>query len=49
MFGDMPAGMLSFCRSGANPIRPDEVLAKLRAAVVALQEPPPAQQIAQQG
>jgi 2-oxoglutarate ferredoxin oxidoreductase subunit alpha len=49
MFGDMPAGMLSFCRSGANPIRPDEVLAKLRAAVVALQEPPPAQQIVQQG
>jgi 2-oxoglutarate ferredoxin oxidoreductase subunit alpha len=49
MFGDVPAGMSSFCRSGANPIRPDEVLAKLRAAAIALQEPLPAQQITQQG
>jgi 2-oxoglutarate/2-oxoacid ferredoxin oxidoreductase subunit alpha len=49
MFAEPPAGLSSFCRSGANPIRPDEVVAKLRAAAIALQEPRPAQPIAQQG
>jgi 2-oxoglutarate ferredoxin oxidoreductase subunit alpha len=49
MFTDVPPGIVSFCRSGANPIRPDEVVAKLRAAAFALQEPPATQQLAPQG
>lgn len=43
MFVDVPPGVVSFCRSGANPIQPKEVVAQLRAAAVALQQP--AQQI----
>jgi 2-oxoglutarate ferredoxin oxidoreductase subunit alpha len=39
MFVDLPAGVTSFCRSGANPIQPSEVLAKLREASMALQMP----------
>jgi 2-oxoglutarate ferredoxin oxidoreductase subunit alpha len=46
MFTDVPAGVTPFCRSGANPIQPKEVLVKLRAAATALQHPPSAQQIA---
>ncbi|MBK7395670.1 MAG: 2-oxoacid:acceptor oxidoreductase subunit alpha [Myxococcales bacterium] len=39
MFTDVPAGVVPFCRSGANPIQPVEVLAQLRATAVALQAP----------
>ena len=39
MFVDVPAGVTAFCRSGANPIQPREVVAQLHAAVVALQHP----------
>ncbi|MBK6687163.1 MAG: 2-oxoacid:acceptor oxidoreductase subunit alpha [Deltaproteobacteria bacterium] len=28
---DLPKGLVSYCRSGANPIQPSEVLAKLKA------------------
>ncbi len=31
MFVDVPKGMKPFCRAGANPFRPSEVLAQLRA------------------
>ena len=40
MYVDVPAGVTSFCRSGANPIQPLEVVAKLREASMALQTPP---------
>ena len=46
MFVDVPPGVVSFCRSGANPIQPADVLTSLRAAAIALQSPPAAQQIA---
>jgi len=39
MYVDVPAGVVPFCRSGANPIMPGEVVAKLRNAAVALQQP----------
>ncbi len=39
MFTDVPASVVSFCRSGANPIQPQDVLAKLREAASALQQP----------
>ena len=32
-----PKGLRSFCRTGANPFRPAEVVATLREAVLALQ------------
>ena len=37
MFLDIPAGLRSFCRSGANPFQPSEVVARLREATLALQ------------
>ena len=37
MFVDVPHGIVPFARSGANPIQPVEVVAKLRAAALALQ------------
>ena len=33
MFVDVPPGVVSFARSGANPFRPEEVLARLREMV----------------
>lgn len=39
MFVDLPRGVSSFCRSGANPIQPREVVAQLHHAAVALQHP----------
>jgi 2-oxoglutarate ferredoxin oxidoreductase subunit alpha len=39
MFVDVPSGVTSFCRSGANPIQPKEVVAQLRHAAVSLQQP----------
>jgi 2-oxoglutarate ferredoxin oxidoreductase subunit alpha len=39
MFVDVPSGVVSFCRSGANPIQPKEVVAQLRNAAVSLQQP----------
>ncbi len=39
MFVDVPSGVTSFCRSGANPIQPREIVAQLHAAAVALQHP----------
>jgi 2-oxoglutarate ferredoxin oxidoreductase subunit alpha len=39
MFVDVPAGVTAFCRSGANPIQPREVVAQLHAAALALQHP----------
>jgi 2-oxoglutarate/2-oxoacid ferredoxin oxidoreductase subunit alpha len=46
MFTDVPASIVSFARSGANPIQPKEVLMQLRQAAVSLQHPPPGSQIA---
>jgi 2-oxoglutarate ferredoxin oxidoreductase subunit alpha len=40
MFIDLPAGVSSFCRSGANPFQPREVVALVRAAAVSSQRPP---------
>jgi 2-oxoglutarate ferredoxin oxidoreductase subunit alpha len=40
MFTDVPAGVISFCRSGANPIQPREVLGLMRAAALNSQRPP---------
>lgn len=40
MFVDVPSGVVPFCRSGANPFQPGEVVAKLRAAAEGLQQPP---------
>jgi len=37
MYVDVPSGVESFCRSGANPITPDEVLERLRAMAMSLQ------------
>ena len=37
MYVDVPKGVSSFCRSGANPFRPREVLARIRDAALALQ------------
>jgi 2-oxoglutarate ferredoxin oxidoreductase subunit alpha len=40
MFVDVPAGVRALCRSGANPITPEEVLAELRALALSLQRQP---------
>jgi 2-oxoglutarate ferredoxin oxidoreductase subunit alpha len=37
MFVDVPPGVKSLCRSGANPITPEDVLAELRSLARALQ------------
>jgi 2-oxoglutarate/2-oxoacid ferredoxin oxidoreductase subunit alpha len=37
MYVDAPSGVESFCRSGANPITPDEVVERLRRMAMALQ------------
>jgi 2-oxoglutarate ferredoxin oxidoreductase subunit alpha len=37
MYVDVPAGVAPFCRSGANPFQPDEIVARLRAQTRALQ------------
>ncbi|HET8646182.1 MAG TPA: hypothetical protein VFO85_11875, partial [Vicinamibacteria bacterium] len=37
MFVDVPAGVVSLARSGANPITPEEVLGELRSLARALQ------------
>ncbi|HWE23909.1 MAG TPA: hypothetical protein VG496_08205, partial [Myxococcales bacterium] len=37
MFVDVPAGVRSFSRAGANPFRPTEVVAALRDIVLSLQ------------
>jgi 2-oxoglutarate ferredoxin oxidoreductase subunit alpha len=37
MFVELPAGIASFARSGANPFQPAEVVARLREAALALQ------------
>jgi 2-oxoglutarate ferredoxin oxidoreductase subunit alpha len=37
MYVDVPKGVVPFCRSGANPFQPAEVLARLRECAVALQ------------
>ena len=34
---DVPKGVRTFCRTGANPFRPEEVVAKLRKAALRLQ------------
>jgi 2-oxoglutarate ferredoxin oxidoreductase subunit alpha len=34
---DLPKGLRSFCRTGANPFRPTEVLSTLRDAALSLQ------------
>ncbi len=34
---DLPAGLRSFCKSGANPFSPSEVARELRHAMMALQ------------
>jgi 2-oxoglutarate ferredoxin oxidoreductase subunit alpha len=39
MYVDLPAGVTSFCRSGANPIQPREIVALLRNAAASLQQP----------
>jgi len=39
MYVDVPAGVTAFCRSGANPIQPGEVVAQLRNAAALLQQP----------
>ncbi len=46
MFVDVPTGVVSFCRSGANPIQPAEVVAQLRALAQQLQHPPASQHVA---
>jgi 2-oxoglutarate ferredoxin oxidoreductase subunit alpha len=40
MFTDVPKGVRSFCRSGANPIQPAEVVELLRRAATSSQRPP---------
>jgi hypothetical protein len=35
MFTDVPSGVVSLARSGANPFQPDELLAQLRKAAAA--------------
>ena len=39
MYVDLPKGVTSFARSGANPFQPGEVVARLEAAARALQTP----------
>jgi len=39
MFTEVPAGVTSFVRDGANPFQPREVVAKLRGAALSLQQP----------
>jgi 2-oxoglutarate ferredoxin oxidoreductase subunit alpha len=39
MYTEVPRGVTSFCRSGANPIQPGEIVAQLRNAAAALQQP----------
>jgi len=39
MFVDVPPGVVSFCRSGANPIQPREIVRLLRNAAASLQQP----------
>ena len=39
MYVDVPPGVVSFCRSGANPIQPGEILTQLRNAAATLQQP----------
>lgn len=39
MFVDVPSGVQPFCRSGANPIPPKDVLHRLRDLAVSLQQP----------
>jgi 2-oxoglutarate ferredoxin oxidoreductase subunit alpha len=39
MFIDVPPGVVSFAKSGANPFQPREILAQLRNAAVSLQQP----------
>jgi hypothetical protein len=46
MFVDVPKGVTPFCRSGANPIQPKDVLALVRAAALSSQHPPAIQQVA---
>jgi 2-oxoglutarate ferredoxin oxidoreductase subunit alpha len=38
MYVDLPRGVKSMARSGANPIQPGEIVARLREATMALQE-----------
>jgi len=40
MFLDLPAGMESMARSGANPYRPSEIVARLRDLTRVLQRRP---------
>jgi 2-oxoglutarate ferredoxin oxidoreductase subunit alpha len=42
MFVDVPAGIESLARSGANPIAPAEIVDRLRAMVRSLQSEPSA-------
>ncbi len=37
MYIDVPGGVVSFCRSGANPFRPKEIVAELRDLALGLQ------------
>ena len=37
MYLDLPRGVRPFCRSGANPFQPAEVLSRLRESALALQ------------
>lgn len=46
MYTDVPKGVRPFCRSGANPIQPGEVLALIRTAAMTSQHPPALQQVA---
>jgi 2-oxoglutarate ferredoxin oxidoreductase subunit alpha len=39
MYVDLPPGVTSFSRSGANPIQPGEIVALLRSAAASLQQP----------
>lgn len=39
MFIDVPNGVVPFCRSGANPFQPGELVTRLRTVAVALQHP----------
>jgi 2-oxoglutarate ferredoxin oxidoreductase subunit alpha len=48
MFTDVPPGVVSFCRSGANPIQPIELLTQVRSLASTLQQPSPLRQIAQE-
>jgi len=40
MFVDVPAGVRPLCRSGANPITPEEVLTEMRTLALSLQRQP---------